>query len=500
MKRLLTFCLVLMFCASALGTPIGGGTTSIKMGAFTGPVGGSEVDDNMKAATDHLGTDTDSIIASAIDILGIQGLGGTAAIFYVDSAETSGNETGLTWADATDTLDEAISLAALVTAKGSIILVAAGHSEALSGANGVDVDKANIVIWGLGVGEGRPLLDYTNLAGEFVIGADNVKIVNLQFLASVTDVAHAIDVEAGFENFEIINCRFYVAITGTDEFTDSITTAAGCDNGKIINNDFEMGAGGAASAINTIGSDYLLIKGNRINGDYSVANIEDATTASIWITIQDNILLNGTVGGTAGLNTLPVITLKSDTSAIIVGNSCFTNVVTPDLAIVAADGFLSGNTYNEVEGSTASNLGNLEVGQKYTLTKAAVNTGGTDDLFLVAGGNILITFFYGEITTNFAGSPGTMTIELDSADDDFDSDFSTTVNVDAAAQGDSIVFTSAIDEGVLSFAAAVSAAQPLAWICSEGMIEQTLSSTGTGNTTWYIQFIPLDPGVTVTAQ
>lgn len=146
-----------------------------------------------------------------------------------------------------------------------------------------------------------------------------------------------------------------------------------------------------------------------------------------------------------------------------------------------------------------ASTGTLIAGQTYVRTKAAVNTGSTDDLFLVVG-YIQITNFFGEITTLFGGSPGTMVIELDSVDADYDSDFSTTVNVDAAAEGDWIKFSNVIDESVLSFAANTSAMPAINWLCSPGMIEQTLSSTGTGATTWYMTFIPLTSGVTVTAQ
>ena len=275
MKHLITFCLVLLLCASALGTPIGRSTVENKQGNYTGPLTGTAQDDNTKSSLDLV----HNLVANASGIR-----------VYVDSAVAA--SAGDSWATAVATVNAAMDL---VTANsGDIILIAEGHSETLgAGADGVDVDKAGITIVGYGVGENRPLFDYDTNTDEFVIGADDIRLVNLQFKANTPDVAHAIDVEAGFENFEIINCRFHVDNTGTDEFTDIITTAAGCDNGKIINCDFEMGAGNAASAINTIGSDYLLIKDNRINGDYSVANIEDATTASIWITIQDNILLNG---------------------------------------------------------------------------------------------------------------------------------------------------------------------------------------------------------------
>jgi hypothetical protein len=482
-----------------LATPITPDDFNARIGAFTGPEGGAAQDDTAKASLDLAHTDLDAIIAAGIDTLGIQGLGGVATVWYVDSAESSGTEDGTTWATATDTIDEAISLAGVTSGDGDIILVAAGHTEALTAADGVDADKGGIKIIGLGNGENRPLLDYTNASGEFVIGADDVEIHNLQFLANVTDVTTAINIETGSENAVINNCRFYVDSTGTDEFTDAITTTANSDNYKVTNCRFEMGAGGADAAIQNVGCDYVEITDNYFSGDFATACVEDVTTASIWLFIQRNTMVNGTVGGTAGLNAVACISLKSDTAAIITDNKLFCNVASSDLAIVAADGFLSGNTYNETEASSGGSVDGLVVGQTYVATKAAVNTGTTDDLFLVTG-YIQITNFFGVVTTAFAGSPGTMTIELDSADNDYDSDFSTTVNVDAAAAGDYIKFSNVIDEGVLTFTPNVSAMPAINWLCSPGMIEQTLSSTGTGNTTWYMTYIPLVPEATVTVQ
>ncbi len=494
MKYFITFCLALLLCvAPVLGTPIGGGTSSIKLGAFTGPVGGSNQDDNTKASLDLAHTDLDAIIAAGVDVVGLQGLGGTAVILYVDSAETSGTESGLTWATATDTLDEAISLAALVTGKGSIVLVAAGHVETITAANAVDVDKANVIIIGLGTGEGRPTFTYTT-NGEFVIGADNVEVHNINFIAG-NAVTHAIDVEAGFENFVINNCRFAVTVADTDEFVDCIDIAAGSDNGKITNCRFEMTASSAVSAISHIGSDYTEISDNVFSGDFSTACIEDATTASIWMLISNNRLVQGTVGGTAGLNAVACISLKSDTTAIITDNHLFSAVATQTLAIVAADGFLTDNTLNQAEGSF------LEVGKIYTLSKVAVVTGATDALFLVAGGPIEVISMFGNVTTIIASTPGNVSINLNSADDDFDSDLSIVVALADGSLGDTVVFgalTASENAGVLT--ANQSASIPLSWFISVGTIEQTLSGTGTGNVTWYMTFRPLVEGVTVVVQ
>ena len=126
-------------------------------------------------------------------------------------------------------------------------------------------------------------------------------------------------------------------------------------------------------------------------------------------------------------------------------------------------------------------------------------TASADDIFVVAGGPILITDFFGICTTVAAGSPGDMKIWCDATTADQDRDFSTTVTVDTLGAGDSVRFTNAIDEGVLDFTPNVGAGQPLSWICPIGTIEQSLTSTGTGAVTWYMVYVPLSSSSAVTA-
>ena len=138
--------------------------------------------------------------------------------------------------------------------------------------------------------------------------------------------------------------------------------------------------------------------------------------------------------------------------------------------------------------------------QERTIKATTAFTASEDIMYTVAGGAIRITSLFGKCTTVAAGSPGTMTIEVDAtAGAAYDSDLSTTVNVDALAEGSTICFTNAISEGVLILTAAVGAGQPLSWFADAGNIEQTLSSTGTGAVVWYMTYVPLETGVTVTA-
>jgi len=239
------------------------------------------------------------------------------------------------------------------------------------GADGVDADRSGVTIIGLGNGENRPKIDYDTATDEFVIGADDVRIYNLWFHANIDSVVKAIDIEAGFENWVIQDCIFDVETDGTDEFDDAILVQAASDGGLLKNCEFYAGAvnnGDTQSAICMLDSDHTQIIGNKFFGDYAVACIESKTTASNFLTIKDNILFNGIIGGNAGLNALPTITLKDDTTGVIINNHSFCNVASPEDAIVSADCYAAGNTYSEREQAG----GSVPIGKSYSADAIAL--------------------------------------------------------------------------------------------------------------------------------
>lgn len=477
MKKLLIICLVLLFCASVYSTPVGRS--------------------NIATAVADVQTDTTALIQLADDQLAQ--INNAGNVFYVDSSAT-GSGTGTSWTNAAITIK--LGATKCAADNGDVLAVFPSHVETLTVADQVDIAKAGLIVFGCGVGESRPTLTYTT-NGEFVIGADDVEIHNINFIAG-NAVTHAIDVEAGFENFVINNCRFWTTSVGTDEFIDCIDIAAGSDNGKITNNRVEMGAASAVSFVTNVGADYTEIADNTIDGDFSTACIVDVTTASIWLNIHDNLLVNGTVGGAAGLGTLPVITLKADTSAIIVNNTCITNVATPDLAIVAADGFLAGNTYNETEGGTSSGVivGTI-AGQTYVSVVKAVDSNDAD-LFDVDGGSIMITNFAAVVTTQITGATNNCKIFLDADSPVVDYDFSTSVDTNGDLVGDRVVFDGTVNESVwtpLTGADNGAASGMIAWYCGEGMIEMDASDEDSaGAYSFYMTWIPYENGTTVTPQ
>jgi len=210
--------------------------------------------------------------------------------------------------------------------RGDIIFVKPGHAESLTTADGVDVDVAGVTIIGLGYGTKRPKFTYDNAAGEFVIGAANVRIQNLWFVPSVTAITKAIDVEASSHYFQIVGCRFGDAeAAGTDEFNATIIVTTSTD-GYIADNYINMGEAGAVAAITLTGAcDRIDIRNNVIIGDYSTANINGITALTNDVLLIDNILVNGV---TSGLNTEPTIELLTGTSGVIARNYSAANLAT----------------------------------------------------------------------------------------------------------------------------------------------------------------------------
>ena len=100
-------------------------------------------------------------------------------VIHVDSNHTSASNGNLgTQPDKPcATLDGAVGKC--IANAGYTILLAPNHSETLTAADAVDIDVAGVTVIGLGEGSARPLFDYTDAAGEVVIGADNVRIENI---------------------------------------------------------------------------------------------------------------------------------------------------------------------------------------------------------------------------------------------------------------------------------------------------------------------------------
>ncbi len=485
MKRLFIICLVLLLCASATATKI------------------ADADDSTAIAA--VKVDTEALIVLTGDVLATNKVAGD--VFYVDS-NAGGSASGLSWTNAVLTIEAGLTLC--TAGAGDWIMVSPIHAETATTGT-ADLDKTDVTVWGLGNGTRMATISYDTATDTFVIGAtgDGTKVHGIKFIATVTAVANAVIVEAGCTDFVIENCVFENETTTTDEFIDAIlVSGTASDRGIIRNNRFlgDVGANaGPKSSINFVDCDYLQITGNEFSGDIGDAHIFNETTASNFITIKDNRIMCGFIGDAqTTLDVTPGISLVATTTGWIQDNFIVTNVATPDLSIVAADCYLSGNTYNELQGAAfaASPIG-LIAGQTYVVQIAGVSV-GDENLFLVAGGEILITNLIGEVTTVFDTSAATSKISINATDAGLDYDFSTAVDLTDAVDGGRFIFSAAQPSVLtpLALGAVGSGSLMSPWYCVPGVIEVIDSddNDSTGATTWTMTFIPLTNGVTVTPQ
>ena len=155
-------------------------------------------------------------------------------LFFVDSGSDYRADSADhgTWDKPFATLDYAVGRC--TDNNGDVIVLSPGHINAtMDAVDEIDVDVAGVRIIGLGEGNDRATFTYTGTAGEFVIGAANVTVENLRFVAGVSNVTMAISVEALGDNFTLRNCEVPEPSDAAFEFADIIDLAAGADNVTI---------------------------------------------------------------------------------------------------------------------------------------------------------------------------------------------------------------------------------------------------------------------------
>ena len=250
----------------------------------------------------------------------ISGETGTGSIFYVDSA-TDG-ATGLTWATAVGTLQEAINLG--TDNAGDIVYVAAGHEEDLATAAVLLFDCPGMTVIGFGSGDEMPEFSLTALASTVSVTAPDVTIYNLRFLGDfATGSTLGLDVQATGDGFRVFGCEFR-SNSNNEELLIALNVTAAANNLVIAGNSFVFETGGTeSSAIVFEGaSNKTVIYGNRFDGDWSGYVIDASGATSVQMLIEDNVIHNMDTGAGG------TMTFAAASTGDIIRNVCYGNHAT----------------------------------------------------------------------------------------------------------------------------------------------------------------------------
>ena len=290
-----------------------------------------------------------------VPILGSGPIFTTGNIFFVHATTGSNSYAGTDPSEPLATINNAV--ARCTADKGDYIVCMPGHYEDLadtSTSGAIDLDVAGITLLGVGRGTLQPRIDFNHADSDFIVGASNVSIYNMNFEATVTGVKLGIAIETTFTDTTIEGCRFSVETTTTDEFLIAINLTVACNRTRIAHNTIDMGLGGAATGVKLVGaSTDIDIIGNTIKGAYSFANIGGITTASTEVLIENNLLFNG---GSAAVTAKPVISMEGNTTGVVRRNTFFCNVATIVLQSVSALQAFSENFAGEDMGALAGNI------------------------------------------------------------------------------------------------------------------------------------------------
>lgn len=245
---------------------------------------------------------TDGVSSYGIPLIGSGPILTTGDVYFVRSTVGSDGYAG-TNERPFATLDFALSKC--TANNDDVIILKAGHSETITGAGGITVDKAGVRIVGLGRYDARPtfLMDGADTVTALFTAA-NASIENCIFKAGHADIAIWGLVTA--KGVRIKDCVF-VENTSGENWVDCIHAGAAdydYDGLEIINCEMIMDDAACVTAIDLLKNclDVKII-GNRITGDFDASPYAPIYMATAEvptnILIKDNLIYNKHDGNAA---------------------------------------------------------------------------------------------------------------------------------------------------------------------------------------------------------
>jgi hypothetical protein len=185
---------------------------------------------------------------------------------------------------------------------GDVVVLLPGHNEGITTAAGIDLDIAGVTVIGTGTGSKMATIDSDHADATFVIGADNVTVINLRFRTSADAVTVGVKVEDAVDYATFIGCEWGYAETASDEYATALQFNDASNNGWVQGCAFHAGAQAAVAAITfNKDTDLTVLADNWFTGTYSTAPILGATTASTNLLITRNHLFTSGTADTFNL-------------------------------------------------------------------------------------------------------------------------------------------------------------------------------------------------------
>lgn len=240
------------------------------------------------------------------------------------------------------TLQKAVDLS--LANRGDIIMLMPGHAETISSATALQLDKAGVLIVGLGQGSKMPqfTLDTANTT-TIPVSADNIGIINVKFIANFLAIAACFTLSTA-DNFVLQQCDFrdtsailnFAKIVNTGS-TDNAADGLVLDSNVIVS----QHATNAFSVLAAVGNmDKVIMKNNNIRSvTTNAAAILAVISAGKLLTnaVIDNNLINSV--GATGTATGLLITTNGTTNSGMIVNNYLQNLATSPILVTASSGF-----------------------------------------------------------------------------------------------------------------------------------------------------------------
>jgi hypothetical protein len=413
---------------------------------------------------------------------------------------------------------------------GDVIYVAPKHAEDIDAAGAITLDKQGMRVIGLGIGDDRPTLTWSDTVSTLAIDDCDILVKNFRFVQGINTIVVMVDVNgddftlledefveaAGLaavsfvdldggganacDNFKMIRCRAVQHTAGADQVVDIAQIHDGIEIRECVMDVDCVNAciySGSAHTDCVIAENYLH---NRNAGEHA---IEFSAAATGFIV--NNRLAGDTIG-----------TILDPGSCHCAGNlevgAINTPGVTTPVGIVDHDANIEGanNANNAFDSSTVAFNGDgsiierleyLQQAQEVCVLKAdGAQLNGDDPIFTVAGGPVLVTHFFGLVTTVIGANVATMQIQHDVTAPAVTVNLSTAVAIEDDTVGTSYHFTAATPSVLTPTPNGCFDQVPENhWFLPIGTMQAVGSAANTGVIAWYMVYKPLSPASVVTA-